>query len=328
MDEKDLNKNKEKRAYEVLSHVLDEGANGEKEISKPSEKISKKSSKKISKPSEKISKKAPKKISKSSEKISKSSEKIFRKATEKIDPNVVLEVRNLTKLYKLGDYDVIALKNINLQIKKGELVSIVGPSGSGKSTLINCLGALDFPDSGQIIYNIDGKGSGSDIAKMNSREHKEMRLNQIGLIFQFYNLFPILTAYENVELPMLLGGKSSDDCKEKVEELLKKVGLGERIYHRPTELSGGEQQRVTVARSLANDPLILLADEPTGELDTETSTQIAQIFLDLKNAGQSILMVTHNIRIAETADRIITLSDGEIIAERKGGKPIEEIWKD
>ena len=307
MDEKDLLKNnKKKRAYEVLSHVLDEGAKEEKEISKPSEKISKKASKKIS----------------------KSSEKIFRKATEKIDPNIVLDVRNLTKIYKLGDYDVSAINNINLQIKKGELVSIVGPSGSGKSTLINCLGALDFPDSGQVIYNIDGKGNGSDIAKMNSREHKEMRLHQIGLIFQFYNLFPILTAYENVELPMLLGGKSSGDCKEKVEELLKKVGLGERIYHRPTELSGGEQQRVTVARSLANNPLILLADEPTGELDTETSSQIAQIFLDLKNAGQSILMVTHNVRIAETADRIITITDGEITAERKGGKPIEEIWKD
>lgn len=306
MDEKDLSKNNKKRAYEVLSHVLDEGENGEKEISQPSEKISKKASKKIS----------------------KSSEKIFSKTTEKMDPNLVLDVRNLNKIYPLGDYHVTALKNINLQIKKGELIAIVGPSGSGKSTLINCLGALDFPDSGQIIYNIDGKGTGSDITKMNSREHKEMRLHQIGLIFQFYNLFPILTAYENVELPLLLGGEPRENVKEKVESLLKSVGLGERIHHRPTELSGGEQQRVTVARSMANDPLILLADEPTGELDTETSTHIAEIFLNLKNAGQSILMVTHNIRIAEVADRIITITDGEITAERKGGKPLSEIWND
>lgn len=307
MDEKDLFKNnREKRAYEVLSHLFDEGENGEKEISKSSEKISKKASKKIS----------------------KASEKIFRKASEKIDPNIVLDVRNLTKIYLLGDYNVTALNNVNLQIKKGELVSIVGPSGSGKSTLINCLGALDFPDSGQIIYNIDGKGTGSDIVKMNSREHKEMRLYRIGLIFQFYNLFPILTAYENVELPMLLGGKSSHDCKEKVERLLRSVGLAERMHHRPTQMSGGEQQRVTVARSLANDPLILLADEPTGELDTETSTQIAKIFLDLKDAGQSIIMVTHNIRIAETADRILTITDGKFTGERKGGKPIAEIWND
>ncbi|MFX1392949.1 MAG: ABC transporter ATP-binding protein [Promethearchaeota archaeon] len=261
-------------------------------------------------------------------KISRTSEKIFRKASEKIDQNLVLDVRNLTKIYPLGDYNVNALKNINLQIKKGEFVAIVGPSGSGKSTLINCLGALDFPNSGQIIYNIDGKGTGSDITKMNSREHKEMRLHKIGLIFQFYNLFPILTAYENVELPLLLGGESREIIKEKVKGLLKSVGLGERTHHRPTQLSGGEQQRVTVARSIANDPLILLADEPTGELDTETSTHMAEIFLNLKNAGQSILMVTHNIRIAEVADRIITLTDGEITAERKGGKSLSEIWSD
>ncbi|MFX1309917.1 MAG: ABC transporter ATP-binding protein, partial [Promethearchaeota archaeon] len=211
--------------------------------------------------------------------------KLFRKASEKMDSNLVLEVRNLTKTYPLGDYDVTALHNVNLQIKKGEFISIVGPSGSGKSTLINCLGALDFPDSGQIIYNIDSKGTGMDIAKMNSNQHKEMRLHQIGLIFQFYNLFPMLTAYENVELPALLGKKGSEEIKKRTEKLLNMVGLGERMHHKPTQLSGGEQQRVTVARSLVNNPLILLADEPTGELDTETTTHIAEIFLNLKNAG-------------------------------------------
>ena len=228
----------------------------------------------------------------------------------------------------LGDYKITALNKINLQIKKGEFVAIVGPSGAGKTTLINCLGALDFPDSGAIIYNMDGAGTGKDISKMTNKEHKEMRLRRIGLIFQFYNLFPILTAYENVELPMLLDKKSRKNAEEKVENLLKLVGLGERMHHKPTQLSGGEQQRVTVARSMVNDPLILLADEPTGELDTETTTQIIKTFLELRDAGQSILMVTHNFRIAETADRIITLSDGKITNEKKGGKPLEEIWND
>ena len=269
-----------------------------------------------------------KKDSKGIKQYTRKAKKLFRKAKEKIDPDCVIDVRGLTKVYPLGDYDVTALDNVNLQVKKGELVAIVGPSGSGKSTLISCLGALDFPNSGQIIYNIDGKGTGMDIVKMNSSQHKEMRLHQIGLIFQFYNLFPMLTAYENVELPMLLGKKSKDESSNRVKELLSSVGLGERMHHRPTQLSGGEQQRVTVARSLANDPLILLADEPTGELDTETSSQIAKIFLELKAAGQSILMVTHNIRIAETADRIVTLTDGKIAGERLGGKSIEEIWKD
>ena len=259
---------------------------------------------------------------------SKAIERLFRKSNEKIDPNLVIDVRNLTKTYLVGNHPVIALNSVSLQVKKGELVAIVGPSGSGKSTLMNCLGALDFPDSGEIIYNIDGKGTGSNISKMKSREHKEMRLHQIGLIFQFYNLFPILTAYENVELPMLLGGKSHEQCEERVKMLLKSVGLGERMYHRPTQMSGGEQQRVTIARSLANDPLILLADEPTGELYTDTTTQIVKIFLDLKNAGQSILMVTHNHRVAETADRSITISDGKVIEEHKGGKSIREIWYD
>ena len=271
-----------------------------------------------------------KEIKKSNEikQYTRKANKLFRKAKEKIDPDFVLDVRNLTKAYPVGDYDVTALNNVNLHIKKGELVSIVGPSGSGKSTLINMLGALDFPDSGQIVYNIDAKGTGMDIAKMNSSQHKEMRLHQIGLIFQFYNLFPMLTAFENVELPALLGKKGSDETNERVIELLTKVGLGDRMHHRPTQLSGGEQQRVTVARSLVNDPLILLADEPTGELDTETTTHIAEIFLNLKKAGQSILMVTHNIRVAETADRVITLTDGEVIDERVGLRPLDELWND
>jgi len=253
-----------------------------------------------------------------------------RRATAKavsIDPDIVLTVQDLTKTYTIGNSTITALNKVNLTIRQGEFIAIVGPSGSGKTTLINCLGALDFPDSGQIMYNVDAKGMGLDIAQMTNKQHKKMRLRKIGLIFQFYNLFPILTAYENVELPMIIDKKDSKLRKEKVESLLRMIGLEERMDHLPTQMSGGEQQRVTIARALVNDPLIILADEPTGELDTETTTKIMKIFLDLKDAGESILMVTHNIRIAEVADRIITLTDGEFTSEKPGGKPINDIYK-
>lgn len=253
-----------------------------------------------------------------------------KKATAKairIDPNIVLIVKDLTKTYTIGNSTITALNKVNLTIRKGEFIAIVGPSGSGKTTLINCLGALDYPDSGKIIYNVDAEGMGLDIMLMTNKQHKKVRLKKIGLIFQFYNLFPILTAYENVELPLVLNKKDSNFRKEKVRNLLKWVGLEERMEHLPTQMSGGEQQRVTIARALVNDPLIILADEPTGELDTETTTNIIKIFLDLKNTGESIIMVTHNKRIAEVADRIITLTDGEFTSEKNGGMPIEEIYK-
>ena len=244
----------------------------------------------------------------------------------RIDPDIVLEVHDLTKTYTVGNSTITALNKVNLTIRKGEFLAIVGPSGSGKTTLINCLGALDFPDSGKIIYNVDAKGLGLDVTQMTNKQHKKMRLRKIGLIFQFYNLFPILTAYENVELPMVIDKKHPKLREEKVKYLLKRIGLEERMEHLPTQMSGGEQQRVTIARALVNDPLIILADEPTGELDTETTTNIMKIFLDLKNAGESILMVTHNIRIAEVADRVITLTDGKFTGEKVGGKLIEDIY--
>lgn len=253
-----------------------------------------------------------------------------RRATAKavrIDPDIVLTVKDLVKTYTIGNSTITALSKVNLTIRNGEFIAVVGPSGSGKTTLINCLGALDFPDSGEIIYNVDAKGMGLDIMQMTNKQHKKMRLNKIGLIFQFYNLFPILTAYENVELPMVIAKKDTKLREEKVKSLLKRIGLEERMEHLPTQMSGGEQQRVTIARALVNEPLIILADEPTGELDTETTTNIMKIFLELKNAGESILMVTHNVRIAEVADRIITLTDGEFTGEKKGGKLIEDIYK-
>ncbi|MHA1148443.1 MAG: ABC transporter ATP-binding protein [Promethearchaeota archaeon] len=243
-----------------------------------------------------------------------------------IENDVVLEVKDLYKTYTTGKIKVHALQGINLKINKGEFLAIVGPSGAGKTTLINCLGALDFPDSGNIIYNMDHDGRGRDITTMDNKEHKEMRLNRIGLIFQFYNLFPVLTAYENVELPMLIAKKPEHTRKQRVEAMLKIVGLEKRMEHFPTQMSGGEQQRVTVARSMVNAPLILLADEPTGELDTETTINIMKIFLKIKEVGQSIIMVTHNQRIAEVADRILILTDGKITAELKGGKDIDSVF--
>ncbi len=245
----------------------------------------------------------------------------------RIDPDTVLVVKDLTKIYTVGNSKITALNKVNLTVKKGEFIAVVGPSGSGKTTLINCLGALDFPDSGEIIYNVDSKGMGLDLMLMTNKQHKKIRLRKIGLIFQFYNLFPILTAYENVELPLVIDKKDSKVREEKVKGLLKRIGLEERMGHLPGQLSGGEQQRVTIARALVNSPLIILADEPTGELDTETTTNILKIFLDLKNSGEALLMVTHNRRIAEAADRIITLTDGKFSGEVKGGKPIEEIYK-
>ena len=255
-------------------------------------------------------------------------QKKIKKELIEMEKDSILEVKGLYKSYTTNNVTVHALRNINLKIKKGEFVAVVGPSGSGKTTLVNCLGALDFADSGEIIYNISYNGEGSDISKMNSVEQKNMRLNKIGLIFQFYNLFPVITAYENVELPMLIAKKKIQVRKKRVKALLELVGLKERMEHYPTQMSGGEQQRVTIARALINEPLIIIADEPTGELDTETTMQIMKIFLQIKNAGHSILMVTHNMRIASATDRILTLEDGKITNDTLGGKPIEEIYKD
>ena len=266
------------------------------------------------------------KISTKKKKVRMNKEQKSTARAVRIDPDIVLDVHDLIKTYTVGNSTITALNKVNLTVRKGEFIAIVGPSGSGKTTLINCLGALDFPDSGKIVYNVDAKGLGLDVTQMTNKQHKKMRLRKIGLIFQFYNLFPILTAYENVELPMVIDKKEPKLREEKVKNLLKRIGLEERMEHLPTQMSGGEQQRVTIARALVNDPLIILADEPTGELDTETTTNIMKIFLDLKNAGESILMVTHNIRIAEVADRVITLTDGEFTGEKIGGKLIEDIY--
>ncbi len=217
----------------------------------------------------------------------------------------IIKTRDLKKSYTLGKVEVQALNGVDSSIEQGEFIAIMGPSGCGKSTFLNMIGMLDTPTSGEIY--IDDK----DVTEMNRSARAEYRLKHIGFIFQFFNLFNELTAIENVMFPMMLNKKP--DHKERAKELLNIVGLGERLHHLPSELSGGQQQRVTIARSLANSPKILLADEPTGNLDTRSSVEIIELFRKLNmEQGQTIVMVTHSLEIGEKADRIINFRDGKV----------------
>jgi len=223
---------------------------------------------------------------------------------------VVVETIDLCKVYRMGLSEIHALKNVNLKVYRGEMIAIVGPSGSGKTTLLNLIGTLDKPSSGKIF--IDGE----DITTKSEKELTLLRRNKIGFVFQFYNLIPVLTAYENVELPLLISGVSKEERKKRVKRLLEMVGLEDRMNHRPDELSGGEQQRVAIARALVNNPSLILADEPTGDLDTETGLMIVRLMRKLaKEEEATVIMVTHDPQVAEIADRIIYLRDGKIIKE-------------
>jgi putative ABC transport system ATP-binding protein len=224
------------------------------------------------------------------------------------DGKVIVETRKLVKTYELGDSTVHALRGVNLRIMEGEAVAIMGPSGSGKTTLLNMLGALDTPTSGEVIIN------GVDISKMTDKELTLIRRHMIGPIFQFYNLIPVLTAFENVELPMIFAGSPKDVRGARVKQLLKVVGLGSRMDHRPDELSGGEQQRVAIARALANNPSIILGDEVTGDLDTKTGEEIVGMLLKLsKDEKRTLIIVTHDPNIGAKMDRILKIRDGQII---------------
>jgi putative ABC transport system ATP-binding protein len=223
----------------------------------------------------------------------------------------VLKVENLVKTYKLGAVEVNALRGVNLEIKKGEFVAVMGPSGSGKTTLLNLIGALDKPTKGKVY--LDGK----DITSMHGRALTKLRRYTIGFVFQFYNLIPVLTAYENIELPLLVAGVSGKERKKRVKELLDLVGLTSRAKHRPDELSGGEQQRVAIARALANRPKLILADEPTGDLDSKTGREVILALRDLcKREGVSVLVITHDPIVAEMADRVLLIRDGQFIGEK------------
>ncbi|WP_462413129.1 ABC transporter ATP-binding protein [Neobacillus sp. Marseille-QA0830] len=218
----------------------------------------------------------------------------------------MIEIKNLMKTYMLGGETVNALNNVSLEIEKGEFLAIIGPSGSGKSTLMNMLGCLDRPDKG--TYKLDGK----DIGKMDDNQLAVIRNQKIGFIFQNFNLLTKLTALENVELPLLYAGASAKDRREKALQSLSKVGLSERAGHLPTQLSGGQQQRVAIARALAGEPAILLADEPTGALDSKTSKEILQLMKELNEAGHTIILITHDLEIAKQAKRMVSIQDGQL----------------
>lgn len=217
----------------------------------------------------------------------------------------VVEVSNVRKSYFLGDTEVPVLSDINLKIEKGEFLAIMGPSGSGKSTLVNLIGCLDKPTEGQVFIK------GRDLHKMSDEELANLRGLEIGFVFQTFNLVPRLTAFENVLLPTFANSRSVDPRK-RAKELLSLMGLQDRMYHRPGELSGGQSQRVSIARALINDPTILLADEPTGNLDSKTGLEILRIFMDLNQEGRTVIIVTHDPEIAKYADRTILVKDGVI----------------
>lgn len=222
----------------------------------------------------------------------------------------MIELSNVTKIYKMGEPEIRALNGITMKVEKGELLSIVGPSGSGKSTLLNIIGCIDIPTSGKVFLD------GEDVSKLKDRELTKIRLHKIGFIFQQFYLIPTLNAYENIELPMKEAKVSRDERQKRVKQLLDQVGLGDRGRHYPNQLSGGEQQRVAIARSMANSPSVILADEPTGEIDSETSEKIVSLLKKLnKEEKVTVIIVTHDMKIAKYTERIITLEDGKIISE-------------
>lgn len=219
-----------------------------------------------------------------------------------MDP--IIKIEDLAKTYIMGSEEVRALKSITTSINKNEYVALMGPSGSGKSTLMNLLGCLDTPSSGSYVLN------GSDVSRMDDDELADIRNKEIGFVFQTFNLLPRLTSLENVALPLIYGGKSKSQRTEMAEEALNKVGLSDRMDHKPNELSGGQRQRVAIARAIVNNPALILADEPTGNLDTKTSIEIMSIFERIHDLGNTIILVTHEPDIAEHASRIIRLRDG------------------
>jgi putative ABC transport system ATP-binding protein len=224
-----------------------------------------------------------------------------------IDVQNIVRTRGVRRVYKMGKLELEALKGIDLEIKRGEYISIMGPSGSGKSTLFNMIGALDKPTSGKVYIDE------VDVAQLDAYELAWLRCRKIGYIFQTFNLIPVMTALENVTLPMIFAGLSTDESIDKAVDLLETVGLGDRVQHRPLELSGGQQQRVAVARALANDPAIVLADEPTGNLDRQTGREIIELLRRLNTEKEvTIISATHDLKMLDVSDRIVWVEDGKI----------------
>ncbi len=228
--------------------------------------------------------------------------------------DIIIEARMVQKTYDTGSVQIHALRGIDLQIVRGEMAAIMGPSGCGKTTLLNCLAGLDGIDSGEVLID------GIPLQKMSDRQKTDLRARKMGFVFQFYNLLPVLSAVENVELPMLVSGTSASEARKRAEEALEMVSLSDRMSHRPAELSGGQQQRVTIARALANRPSIIWADEPTGDLDSETSNEIMDLLVKLNREDkQTFVLVTHSGEIGARANRIIRMRDGHIVDYGLGG---------
>lgn len=228
----------------------------------------------------------------------------------------LIKVRDLAKIYQIGTQEVHALRSINLDIFKNEFVALMGPSGSGKSTLMNIIGCLDTPTRGSYFLN------GQDVSHMEDDELAEVRNREIGFVFQTFNLLPRYSALENVALPLIYKGVSKNERQERAKEVLNHVGLGDRVDHKPNELSGGQRQRVAVARALVNKPSIILADEPTGNLDTKTSYEIMALFAEIHKQGNTIILVTHEEDIAEHARRIVRLRDGLVETDQEQSKVV------
>jgi putative ABC transport system ATP-binding protein len=222
----------------------------------------------------------------------------------------IIELNKVTKIYPMGDVEVHAMRGVDLTISEGEFVAIVGHSGSGKSTLMHIIGLLDHPTTGEVFL------SGKNVVNMNETQLAELRNKHIGFIFQAFNLLPKTTAVDNVSLPMLYANIPTEERRVRAIRALTEVGLGTRLDHFPSQLSGGQQQRVAVARALVNHPKLILADEPTGNLDTTSGEEIMQLLRDLNNQGNTIVLVTHELDIAEGAKRIVTIRDGEIVSDK------------
>jgi len=230
---------------------------------------------------------------------------------------VVIDIENITKVYVMGEETVHALRGVSVQIRRNEYLAIMGPSGSGKSTLMNMLGCLDTPSSGRYFFN------GKDVSAMDDDELAAIRNHEIGFVFQTFNLLPRSTSLRNVELPLIYAGLDSETREEKAAQVLRDVGLGDRLHHKPNELSGGQRQRVAIARALVNDPSIILADEPTGNLDSKTGEEIMQLLENLYQNGNTIILVTHEPDIARHARRTIHLRDGLIESDASSAQEPE-----